>query len=79
MITTLFGNNSFALRRRLNELIHDFVKEHGELALERIDAEEAEVQSILDALHNLPFLAVKTSKLLRRSNKLLARQAVTRI
>jgi DNA polymerase-3 subunit delta len=65
MITTLFGNNSFALRRRLNELIHDFVKEHGELALERIDAEEAEVQSILDALHNLPFLAVKKMVVVR--------------
>lgn len=59
MIVALTGSNSFALRDRLNEMVGEFVKEHGELALERIDAEEAEVQVIIDALQNLPFLATR--------------------
>jgi DNA polymerase-3 subunit delta len=59
MIITLTGSNSFVLRRRLNELIDKFVKDHGDLALERIDAEEVEDQSILEAMQNLPFLATR--------------------
>jgi DNA polymerase III delta subunit len=60
MVIALTGGNSFSLRRRLNELVGKFVKEHGDLALERIDAEEVEYQTILDALQNLPFLAEAT-------------------
>jgi DNA polymerase III delta subunit len=59
MIITLTGNNAFALQKRLKELASSFVKEYGDLALERIDAEEVEPQAILDALQNLPFLASK--------------------
>jgi len=61
MVITLAGSNSFALRIRLRELVDEFVKEHGELALERIDGEEVQPQVIVDALQNLPFLA--TSKM----------------
>jgi DNA polymerase-3 subunit delta len=65
MVISLVGSNSFALHKRLNELIQKFIKEHGDLALERIDAEEAEVQTILDALQNLPFLASKKMVVVR--------------
>jgi DNA polymerase-3 subunit delta len=72
MVIALVGNNSFSLRSRLNELVGTFVNEHGELALEKIDAEEVDVQVILDALQNLPFLAAKKMVVVRglAANKL---------
>lgn len=71
MITTLFGSNSFALQRRLDELIRNFVVEHGKLALERFDAQEADFQVIFEAVSNLPFLATRKMVVLRNpsSNK----------
>ncbi len=65
MIITLAGNNSFALHQRLDGLVGKFVKQHGELALERIDGEETEPQIILDALQNLPFLATRKMVIVR--------------
>jgi DNA polymerase-3 subunit delta len=65
MVISLTGNNTFALHKRLDDLVAHFVKEHGDLALERIDAEEAEAQSIIDALQNLPFLATKKMVVVR--------------
>jgi DNA polymerase-3 subunit delta len=65
MIITLAGSNFFALHKRLNELVRAFVKEHGDLALERIDAEEAEIQVIIDSLQNLPFLATRKMVVVR--------------
>lgn len=65
MIITLTGNNAFALRQRLKELIGDFVSKHGELALERIDAEETGAQAIIDAIKGLPFLSPKKMVVVR--------------
>jgi DNA polymerase III delta subunit len=62
---SLVGNNSFALHRRLEELVNSFKNEHGDLALERIDAEEADVQAILDTLQNLPFLVARKMVVVR--------------
>jgi DNA polymerase III delta subunit len=77
MVTSLCGNNSFALRKRLKELVEIFVKEHGNLALERIDAEEVEAQAILDALQNVSFLALKKMVVVRSLGQ--NKQAVERI
>jgi DNA polymerase III subunit delta len=57
MTVTLTGNNFYLIRRRLDELVDKFTAEHGELALEKIDAEEAEGRAVLDAVQSLPFLA----------------------
>ncbi|MBX4199310.1 DNA polymerase III subunit delta [Candidatus Saccharibacteria bacterium] len=65
MIITLTGSNSFLLLRRLDQLQSDFIKEHGELAVERIDALAAEPQAIIDALQSLPFLASKKLVIVR--------------
>src|SRR5579864_6780075 len=65
MTVTLTGPNFYLLKRRLDELTSKFVKEHGELALERIDAEEAETQAILDAVQSLPFLASRKMVVVR--------------
>jgi len=56
MVTTLTGSNYYSLRKRFDELISEFVKKHGELALERIEAEQASPQDIIDTISNLPFL-----------------------
>ncbi|MBI2009324.1 DNA polymerase III subunit delta [Candidatus Saccharibacteria bacterium] len=57
MTVFIAGNNSFALRRRLDELVSKFVKEYGDLALEKFDGEEADAKEIIEGLQSLPFLA----------------------
>src|SRR5437764_2237191 len=71
MVITFTGSNSLLLRRRLDELIKKFSDEHGELAVERIDAAEADAQTVMDAISSLPFLASRKMVLLRdvSSNK----------
>jgi len=46
--------------------VADFVTAHSDLALERIDAEEAEFNRLLESLTSLPFLADKKMVVLRR-------------
>ena len=76
MIVTLAGGNFYMLKRRLDEIIGAFVKDHGELALQRIDAEAAEPQAILEAVQSLPFLADRKLVVLRNlgANKVAAEQ-----
>lgn len=59
MVITLTGSNFYSLKKRLNELVEGFVDEHGDLALERIDADDAEPRAVLDAVQSLPFLAAR--------------------
>lgn len=59
MITTLTGNNSFVLKRRLDELVAKFVAKNGELALEKHEAEDTEAQTIIEALQSQPFLSAR--------------------
>lgn len=65
MISTLTGSNSFALKAELRRLVDDFVNEHTDMALERIDGEEAEYDRIRESLESLPFLAPKKMVVLR--------------
>lgn len=59
MITVLAGTNSFALRQKRDEMVRSFIDEHGDLALDRVDGEEADFDRINEALHSLPFLAAR--------------------
>lgn len=68
MIITLTGNNSFALRRRLDELTTKFINEFGDLALEKFDGEEQEAKVIIEGLQSLPFLARKKLVVVRNSS-----------
>ncbi len=74
MIVTLNGENSFGLQRELQQLIATFVAEHGELALEQVDGQEADFGLLSQALHSLPFLASRKMVILRQpgSNKQFA-------
>lgn len=56
-VTTITGANDFMRKAELRRRIDAFVTEHGELALERIDAEEVEFNRLHEALTSLPFLA----------------------
>ena len=59
MIITLSGDNSFLLNQELVKLAGEFETNHGDLAIQRIDAQEAEYYSIHEALTALPFLVEK--------------------
>jgi DNA polymerase-3 subunit delta len=77
MIIALTGENSFSLQQELNKFVKSFTKEHGDLALERVDGEEAEFDKIREAVTSLPFLASKKLVVLRApsTNKQFAEQA----
>jgi DNA polymerase-3 subunit delta len=57
MIVTLTGENSFGLHRDLQKLVTAFVAEQGDMALERIDGQEATFERMREAITSLPFLA----------------------
>lgn len=65
MIKTFTGNNSYLLKSAVDELVSSFVKEQGDLALERIDGEDSDMQRINEALTSLPFLATRKLVVLR--------------
>lgn len=69
MITTFTGENGFALREALRELVENFVTEQSALAVERLDGEEADFAHIQRALTNLPFLATRQLVVLRVPSK----------
>lgn len=56
---TLTGANALLLRQELERLIAVFVQEHDELALERLDGEEASFDQLHAAVQSLPFLSAK--------------------
>jgi len=76
MIITLTGNNSFLLKTELDRLVNEFLEEHGDLALERLDGEEVEFDRIQESVTSLPFLASKKMVVVRdlSQNKQAAEQ-----
>lgn len=76
MVITLTGGNFYSLKKRLDELTNKFIKEQGELALQKIDGEEAEPAAILEAAQSLPFFANRKMIVLRNgsANKNLSGQ-----
>lgn len=77
MVITLTGENGFTSRQELDRLVRDFVGQHGDLALERLDGEEADLSKIREAVTGLPFLASKKLVVLRTpgTNKQFVEQA----
>jgi DNA polymerase-3 subunit delta len=66
MIVTVSGTNSFLLQDELIRRTAPFLEKYGDLALERIDGEEADYQRIQEAITSLPFLVDHKMVLLRR-------------
>ena len=65
---TLTGENAFGLKQQLDLLVNQFLHEHGDLALERLDGEESDFLRISEALTSLPFLANKKMVVLSRGS-----------
>ncbi len=59
MIKVLTGTNWFGLKAELDNIVGGFVKDHGELGLERIDASEVGFEQVVGAAESLPFLTTK--------------------
>src|SRR5579884_1576411 len=59
MAVTLTGPNQFALRLALEQLTADFVKEHGDIAVERLRGDELSFERLQESLQSSPFLASK--------------------
>lgn len=70
MIVTITGDNSFGLRAALQKRVTEFVAEHGDLALERLDGEESSYDAIRESLQSMPFLASKKLVVLRNPGAL---------
>jgi DNA polymerase-3 subunit delta len=66
MITTLTGENDVARQTELQKIVADFVAEHTDMALERLDGEEASYERMHEAVQSLPFLSSKKLVVLRR-------------
>lgn len=65
MITTLTGSNNFMLQSELSRRISEFVKTNSDMALERLDCEDAEYETITGSLQSLPFLSPEKLVILR--------------
>jgi DNA polymerase-3 subunit delta len=61
----LTGENVFGLKRELDRLVADFLRDHGDMGLERLDGEEASFERLQEALQSLPFLASRKMVVLR--------------
>lgn len=69
MIVTLTGKNHFLLKQELAKLIAVFVTEHGDMALEQLDGEEASFERLHESVQSLPFLSAKKLVVLRDPGK----------
>lgn len=65
MVQVFVGTNAFQINRRVRELTDAFVEEHGDLALEKIDASEVTYEQILGAVESQPFLAARKMVVVR--------------
>lgn len=65
MLVTLTGENNFAWQRELRQLNDEFVRQYGDLALERLDGQEADYSRLTEALTSSPFLAARKLVVLR--------------
>jgi DNA polymerase III subunit delta len=77
VIAILSGSNNFALRAAHKQLVADFVAAHDDMALERLDGDEATYERMQEALQSLPFLADKKMVVLQSpgNNKQFAENA----
>jgi DNA polymerase-3 subunit delta len=62
---TLTGENDVLRAAELKRTVDGFVAEHGDMALERLDGEEASFERMHEAVQSLPFLAPRKLVVLR--------------
>ena len=59
MILILTGTNNYLLQAELRRVVDEFVEEHTDMALEKLDGEDASFERMQEAMQSLPFLAPK--------------------
>ncbi|MBI5357558.1 DNA polymerase III subunit delta [Candidatus Saccharibacteria bacterium] len=59
MFSVVAGPNYFGAKESLDTLVRDFVSEHGNMSVERIDAENSGKDQIINIVQSTPFLASK--------------------
>jgi DNA polymerase III subunit delta len=65
VITTLTGENDVLRQDALRRIVGDFIAEHTDMAVERLDGEEAEYARMHEAVQSLPFLVTRKLVVLR--------------
>lgn len=68
MIYFITGDNYFAASGRVKALIANFVKEHSDLAVERLDGDESSETAILETTQSLPFLTPAKLVVIQNAN-----------
>lgn len=69
MIVTLTGENDYLINTELHSRIDSYVKEYGDLGLEKIDGEDSDTEKIRGSLNSLPFLSSKKLVVLSNPSK----------
>ncbi len=57
MISVLTGDDAFALTKAIDMRVKTFVNKYGDLAVERVDGDEANIEHIFDAITSIPLLS----------------------
>lgn len=57
MVIVLTGKNAYALKATLDGIVSTARKDIGDIGIEKIDANEADIDTILQSVQSLPFLA----------------------
>jgi DNA polymerase-3 subunit delta len=69
MLTTLTGDNSFALRLELRGLIKDFKAKNGDLSVEYIDGEDADFRNLEESFKSISLFSMSKMTVLRDAGK----------
>jgi DNA polymerase-3 subunit delta len=69
MIVTITGANDLQRKRELDALVQTFVAEQGDMAVERLDGEEASVDRMRESIASVPFLSPRKLVVLREPSK----------
>lgn len=69
MLVTVTGTNDYARTQELQKLVAAFIAEYDDLALERLDGEEASAARMRESIASLPFLTPRKMVVLREPGK----------
>lgn len=69
MVITITGANDFSRTREVHQLVQAFVEVHTDMALEKLDGEEASADQMRAALQSLPFLTQRKLVVLREPSR----------
>jgi DNA polymerase-3 subunit delta len=69
MVVTITGANDLLRKSELDKLVSEFVAEHGDMAVERFDGEEAGSDRMRESVQSMPFLSPRKMVILREPGK----------